>query len=62
MPEKVWQYEILLLYAAGLRPKNVIHLGYSRSSAYRWHAIFAKARKRLQLRIKGLKLVPLERE
>jgi len=59
---KVWQYEIILLYAAGLAPKNVIHLGYSRSASYRWHSIYNKARKRLRNHIQSRNWVPLERE
>lgn len=49
----VRHYEILLLYSAGLRPKDVIRLGFSRSSAYRWHSIYRRAGKRLRNHIQS---------
>ena len=39
-------YELMLLYNLGLTPKGVIRLGYKRGIAYRWHAIYIKARQR----------------
>jgi len=62
MPEKVWHYEILLLYCSGLRPKDVIDLGFSRSSAYRWHAIWRKAGQRLKKVIGHIEKGSSERE
>jgi len=38
---------VILLYAAGLTPKDCIrNWGYSRGSAYRFHRIYRDARKR----------------
>jgi len=43
----VIHYELILLYASGLTPKDAInHLGYPRGSAYRFHRIYRNARKR----------------
>jgi len=40
-------YELILLYAIGFSPKDVIrYYGYSRGSAYRFHRIYRDARKR----------------
>jgi len=39
-------YELILLYAAGLSPKDIAGLGFSRSAAYRFHRIYRDARKR----------------
>lgn len=58
----VRHYEILLLFAAGLRPKDIIHLGYSRASTYRWSSIYTRARKRLQNHIQAIDSVSPRRE
>lgn len=56
-------YELLLLYGIGLRPKDVIRqYGFSRSSAYRFHRIYREARKRLIERIMCNDCVPLAKE
>jgi len=40
-------YELILLYAAGLSPRDCIRtFGYSRSAAYRFSRIYRLARKR----------------
>jgi len=40
-------YELILLYSAGLTPKDCVrHFGYSRSAAYRFHRIYRLARER----------------
>ena len=42
-------YELLLLYASGVKPVDVIHIyGVSRSTAYRWHLLYQEARKELR--------------
>ena len=42
-------YELILLYAAGLAPKDILRCfgnEFSRSSVYRFHRIYRNARKR----------------
>ncbi len=40
-------YELILLFAAGLTPRDCIaSFGYSRGTAYRFHRIYRDARKR----------------
>jgi len=40
-------YELILLYACGLTPKDAVKLGFSRGSAYRFFRIYRLARKRV---------------
>jgi len=43
----VIHYELILLYAIGFTPKDIIRtFGYSRGTAYRFHRIYRLARKR----------------
>lgn len=47
--QKMIHYELIFLYMAGLRPRDVIRkFGYSRGSAYRFYRIYREARKRAQ--------------
>lgn len=56
-------YELILLYAIGFKPKEVIKdFGYSRGTAYRFHRIFRLARKRAIERIRDNYSVSPERE
>jgi len=44
----VIHYELILLYAAGITPKDCIrYFGYSRGTAYRFHRIYRLAGKKL---------------
>lgn len=58
----VIHYELILLYHAGIRPKDAIRiLGYSRSTAYRFSGIYREARKRSVKAILQASSVPPER-
>ena len=50
-------YEVLLLYACGLSPKDIIKLGYSRGCVYRFRRIYRDAGKRLASRLAYRNLV-----
>jgi len=56
-------YELILLYAAGISPKDCIkYLGYSRGTAYRFHRIYRDAGKRLSTMLACRNSVTPERE
>jgi hypothetical protein len=40
------KYELILIYHFGLNPIDVIALGYSRNSAYRYHKYYLEAIKK----------------
>lgn len=53
-------YELILFYASGFSPSDCIKdFGYSRSSAYRFHSIYRKARKTFVQVVKCRNSVPL---
>lgn len=56
-------YELILLFALGFAPKDVIRgFGYSRGSAYRFYRIYRDARKRAVSRLTcGNSVSPAER-
>lgn len=56
-------YELILMYAVGFHPKDVIReFGYSRSSAYRFHRIYRDARKEARNRLSRRISVSPDRE
>jgi len=59
----VIHYELILLFATGFEPKEVIRMfGYSRGSAYRFYRIYCDARKRAVSRLtRGDSVTPPER-
>lgn len=59
--DKTYKYEIFILLCTGLRPRDIVKLGFSRPTVYRWSAIYNRARKRLQTHIRHRIHVSLKR-